>query len=87
MFAFDMYDRDNSGIIDDKEVLGMLKDVYGPGHQANVQAAQIRVAVSARAALPPMYHPPTATHTAHRLPPTTLLTYLPHAAGRDDQAA
>ena len=42
MFAFDMYDRDHSGIIDDKEVLGMLKDVYGPAVDQSVQAAQIR---------------------------------------------
>ena len=46
MFAFDMYDRDNSGVIDDKEVLGMLKDVYGPGHAESAQAAQIRVALA-----------------------------------------
>jgi serine/threonine-protein phosphatase 2B regulatory subunit len=38
MFAFDLYDRDSSGLLEEKDILMMLRDIYGKkaetGHYA-----------------------------------------------------
>lgn len=41
MFAFDLYDNDNSGEIDLAEVELLLKEVYGREFQSNTQAQSI----------------------------------------------
>jgi Ca2+-binding EF-hand superfamily protein len=38
LFAFDLYDKDSSGIIDQKEIGQMLKDIYGKGWEKNTYA-------------------------------------------------
>lgn len=41
MFAFDLYDRDNSGCIDRAEMLTMLRDIYGSEHASSPHARAI----------------------------------------------
>lgn len=38
MFAFDLYDKDGSGVIEGKELTIMLKEVYGKKWESNVYA-------------------------------------------------
>lgn len=38
IFAFDLYDKDGSGIIDGEELSQMLKEVYGNAYSTNVYA-------------------------------------------------
>lgn len=38
MFAFDIYDRDDSGTLTNTEVLRILRDVYGKQYEENAQA-------------------------------------------------
>ena len=39
-FAFDLYDRDNSGQIDAEEVDLMLRDIYGSRYKKNLHATR-----------------------------------------------
>lgn len=41
LFAFDLYDKDSSGIIDGNEVQLMLKEIYGVNYSQNVHATRI----------------------------------------------
>lgn len=41
LFAFDLYDRDSSGIITADEVIHMLKDMYGDNYAKNVHAQNL----------------------------------------------
>jgi serine/threonine-protein phosphatase 2B regulatory subunit len=43
MFAFDLYDLDGSGEIEEPEVQQMLRDIYGPEFRANGRAGKIYV--------------------------------------------
>jgi Ca2+-binding EF-hand superfamily protein len=48
LFAFDLYDKDNSGTITNNEVMDMLKDLYGKdGYKRNPQAKLIAVELEA----------------------------------------
>ena len=38
LFAFDLYDRDSSGVIDSTEVDMMLRDIYGKRFKKNKHA-------------------------------------------------
>ena len=38
LFAFDLYEKDASGIIDKEEVRLMLKEVYGSGYENSAYA-------------------------------------------------
>jgi Ca2+-binding EF-hand superfamily protein len=40
LFAFDLYDKDSSGVIDSAEVKLMLKEIYGPNYAQNVHATR-----------------------------------------------
>lgn len=40
MFAFDLYDRDCSGVLEGYDLENMLKDIYGKGHSTNHYAKQ-----------------------------------------------
>jgi Ca2+-binding EF-hand superfamily protein len=40
LFAFDLYDKDSSGIIDSNEVKLMLKEIYGSNYTQNVHATR-----------------------------------------------
>jgi hypothetical protein len=41
LFAFDLYDKDSSGVLDVEEVQQMLKDVYGKSYQSNGNAKRV----------------------------------------------
>ena len=48
LFAFDLYDKDNSGTITNNEVMDMLKDLYGKdGYKRNPQAKLIATELEA----------------------------------------
>jgi hypothetical protein len=40
LFAFDLYDKDSSGVIDSNEVKLMLKEIYGANYTQNVHATR-----------------------------------------------
>lgn len=51
LFAFDLYDKDNSGTITNNEVMDMLKDLYGKDYKKNPQAKLISTELEALEAL------------------------------------
>jgi Ca2+-binding EF-hand superfamily protein len=40
MFAFDLYDRDSTGILEDHDLDKMIKDVYGEAYKTSHYAKQ-----------------------------------------------
>jgi Ca2+-binding EF-hand superfamily protein len=40
LFAFDIYDRDSSGVIESNEVATMLEELYGKNYNKNKKASK-----------------------------------------------
>jgi Ca2+-binding EF-hand superfamily protein len=40
LFAFDLYDRDSTGVLEDKDLELMLRDIYGKEAKTNFYAKQ-----------------------------------------------